>query len=92
MTEASCETTFGKPLILQGVKAQGQIEGRLLEMTLEQRYRNPLGINVEVVYTFPLPYSARRLAQSTRKPSRRGTRASWSTSTRTAATHWNWAT
>lgn len=58
MTEASCETTFGKPLILQGVKAQGQIEGRMLEMTLEQRYRNPLGINVEVVYTFPLPYQA----------------------------------
>lgn len=58
MTEASCETAFGKPLILQGVKAQGQIEGRMLEMTLEQRYRNPLGINVEVVYTFPLPYQA----------------------------------
>jgi len=58
MTEASCETTFGKPLILQGVKAQGQIGGRMLEMTLEQRYRNPLGINVEVVYTFPLPYQA----------------------------------
>lgn len=58
MTEASCETTFGKPLILQGVKAQGKIEGRMVEMTLEQRYRNPLGINVEVVYTFPLPYQA----------------------------------
>lgn len=58
MKHASCTTDFGKPLILQGVKALGSVEGRVLEMTLEQRYRNPLTVDVEVIYTFPLPHQA----------------------------------
>ncbi|MCS6810545.1 MAG: VIT and VWA domain-containing protein [Tepidimonas sp.] len=52
-----CLSTNG-PLPLQGVQARGRVVGRMLEMQLEQRYRNPEDVNVEVVYTFPLPWHA----------------------------------
>lgn len=54
---AQCLSTNG-PLPLQGVQARGRVLGRLLEMQLEQRYHNPEDVNVEVVYTFPLPWHA----------------------------------
>lgn len=58
MPATSFKTTDGSKLVLQGVKAQGRVVGRMLDMTLEQRFRNPESFNVEVVYTFPLPWHA----------------------------------
>lgn len=55
---AQCRTTEGTPLPLQGVQAHGRVVGRMLEMTVEQRFRNAERVNVEVVYTFPLPWQA----------------------------------
>ena len=58
MPATSFKTTDGSKLVLKGVKAQGRVVGRMLDMTLEQRFRNPESFNVEVVYTFPLPWHA----------------------------------
>ncbi|MFC7409491.1 VIT domain-containing protein [Hydrogenophaga atypica] len=58
MPATSFKTKDGSTLLLQGVKAQGRVVGRMLDMTLEQRFRNPESFNVEVVYTFPLPWHA----------------------------------
>ncbi len=58
MKAASFRTDEGENLILEGVKARGRVTGRMLDMTLEQRFRNPGDENVEVVYTFPLPWRA----------------------------------
>ena len=48
-----CES--GREPMLLGVKASGAVKGRLLLMTLEQRYRNASSNNAEITYTFPLP-------------------------------------
>ena len=48
----------GGELMLLGVRANGAVKGRLLVMTLEQRFRNPSDINTEITYTFPLPWGA----------------------------------
>lgn len=48
----------GEDLVLEGVKANGRVAGRVLDMHLEQRFSNPESFNVEVVYTFPLPWQA----------------------------------
>ena len=45
-------------LMLLGVKANGAIKGRLLAMSLQQRYRNSSDNNTEITYTFPLPFGA----------------------------------
>lgn len=58
MRAASFCTDEGEDLILEGVRARGRVTGRMLDMTLEQRFRNPGDTNVEVVYTFPLPWRA----------------------------------
>lgn len=58
MRNATCITTDDEPLLLEGVQAQGRVVGRMLDMTLTQRFRNPQADNVEVVYTFPLPWHA----------------------------------
>lgn len=58
MRTAICETSRGEPLVLDSVNAKGTVVGRMLEMTLEQRFRNSERTNVEVVYTFPLPWHA----------------------------------
>lgn len=58
MRNATFETIDGEPLLLEGVQAQGRVVGRMLDMTLTQRFRNPETHNVEVVYTFPLPWHA----------------------------------
>lgn len=51
-------TANGDSMLLEGVKASGDLRGVLLEMTVEQRFRNPGASNVEVVYGFPLPWGA----------------------------------
>lgn len=55
---ARLETKYGDPVMLEGVKATGELRGLMLEMSVEQRFRNPTDKNVEVVYTFPLPWGA----------------------------------
>jgi len=51
-----CKSGSGREPMLLGVKASGAVKGRLLLMTLEQRYRNTSSSNAEITYTFPLPY------------------------------------
>lgn len=48
----------GEPLVLEGVTASGALRGMLLDMRIEQRFRNPGTTGLEVVYTFPLPWRA----------------------------------
>lgn len=55
---ARMTTATGDAVMLEGVKASGDLRGVLLEMTLEQRFRNPGALDVEVVYSFPLPWGA----------------------------------
>lgn len=45
------------PMLL-GVNANGTVNGRLLVMTLEQKYRNVSDKNTEITYSFPLPFAA----------------------------------
>ncbi len=58
MRDAQCVTRDGEDLVLESVKAKGRVAGRMLDMTIEQRFRNSDAENVEVVYTFPLPWHA----------------------------------
>ena len=51
-------TRSGTPVMLQGVTASGDLKGLLFEATIEQRFCNPTDKNMEVVYTFPLPWGA----------------------------------
>lgn len=44
--------------MLEGIRVVGEMHGLMLEMSVEQRFRNSLGKNVELVYTFPLPWGA----------------------------------
>lgn len=48
----------GQELMLLGVTANGAIKGRLLAMSLQQRFRNASESNTEITYTFPLPFGA----------------------------------
>ncbi|NDC04088.1 MAG: VWA domain-containing protein [Betaproteobacteria bacterium] len=45
-------------LLLEGARLSGQIEAGLLKACLTQCYINPGETDLEVVYTFPLPYFA----------------------------------
>src|ERR1700741_3456652 len=58
LEHARMTTTGGDAVMLEGGKAEGDLRGVLLEMTVEQRFRNPGATNVEVVYSFPLPWGA----------------------------------
>src|SRR5665811_1610739 len=55
---ARLETKTGNPVMLEGVKASGDLRGLMFEASVEQRFRNPTDKNIEVVYTFPLPWGA----------------------------------
>ena len=55
---ASLVTRSGEPVMLLGVKASGDLRGLMFEATVEQRFCNQTEKNVEVVYTFPLPWGA----------------------------------
>jgi Ca-activated chloride channel family protein len=48
----------GELLALERVTASGDLSGMLLDMRIEQRFRNPGATSLEVVYTFPLPWRA----------------------------------
>lgn len=55
---ARLETSDGEPVMLKGVKATGDLKGLMFEARVEQRFRNPTDKNIEVLYTFPLPWGA----------------------------------
>lgn len=55
---ASLVARDGSVVMFEGMRAEGDIKGLLLDMTVEQRFRNPTDRNIEVVYTFPLPWGA----------------------------------
>ena len=55
---AQLVTRDGAPVMLQGVTATGDLNGLLFEARVEQRFCNPTDKNMEVVYTFPLPWGA----------------------------------
>jgi Ca-activated chloride channel family protein len=55
---ARLETQDGQPVVLLGVKLTGELRGLIFEARVEQRFCNPTDNNVEVVYTFPLPWGA----------------------------------
>ncbi|MCA1856944.1 VIT and VWA domain-containing protein [Massilia oculi] len=44
--------------VLQSVQARGTAHGLLLEVSIEQAYVNPGSVNIEAVYSFPLPPGA----------------------------------
>ncbi len=52
---AVLESAHGETIILEEVRAEVTVNDPLAEVTVEQRDRNPDDINVEAVYTFPLP-------------------------------------
>lgn len=56
--DARLQSVSGKALVLESVHATGRAKGMLLNMTVEQRFRNPGDDSLEVVYTFPLPWQA----------------------------------
>jgi len=56
--EAALQSTRGDAVALVGVNATGKVTGLLFELTVEQRYRNSTGANIEAVCTFPLPHDA----------------------------------
>ncbi len=55
---ARLETQDGQPVVLLGVKLTGELRGLLFNARVEQRFCNATDNNVEVVYTFPLPWGA----------------------------------
>ena len=58
LRQAKLSCSGNQNLMLLGVKANGAIKGRLLAMSLQQRFRNPTDRNSEITYTFPLPWGA----------------------------------
>lgn len=58
MNPARLSTRDGTDVMLEGIRATGDLRGVLLEMSVEQRFRNPTDQNIEVVYSFPLPWGA----------------------------------
>lgn len=55
---ARLETRQGMAMALQGVEVRGELRGLMFEASVEQRFANPSEQNVEVIYTFPLPWRA----------------------------------
>ena len=55
---ARLETRQGMAMALQGVEVRGELRGLMFEASIEQRFANHSDQNVEVIYTFPLPWRA----------------------------------
>ena len=58
MTAAVLEPTGDAKVVLQSVNVEAVMENLLCEVTVCQVYRNLEKINIEAVYTFPLPLDA----------------------------------
>ena len=55
---ACLETRDGQEVSLMGVRLSGDLRGLMFEASIEQRFCNPGDKNVELVYSFPLPWGA----------------------------------
>lgn len=55
---ASLVARDGSAVMFEGMRAEGDLNGLLLDMKVEQYFRNPTNKNIEVIYTFPLPWGA----------------------------------
>jgi Ca-activated chloride channel family protein len=55
---ATLVSDSGAPVVLRSVQGRGRLSGLLLTMTLQQTFRNDEAKNIEVTYTFPLPWGA----------------------------------
>ena len=55
---AQLHSRSGDPVLFQGIRMAGRLQGALFEAKVEQHFRNPTDQHLEVVYTFPLPYGA----------------------------------
>lgn len=58
LEHACLQTEDGVAVMLGGVSISGDLRGLVFEACVEQRFSNPTDRNVEVVYTFPLPWGA----------------------------------
>ncbi len=58
MTAPVLEPVGEAKVVLQSVNVEAKIENLLCEVTIKQVYSNQEKINIEAVYTFPLPLSA----------------------------------
>ena len=56
--ETSFKSASGESVALKSVHISGNLEGLMLSMKVQQRYRNNTGKNLETVYTFPLAWGA----------------------------------
>lgn len=55
---ARLETQDGRPVNLLAVKLSCDLRGLLFEASVEQHFCNPGDKNIEVIYSFPLPWGA----------------------------------
>ena len=59
MTEvSSLRSSSGDTIALKSVHLDGRLDGLMLRMKVQQRYRNETGKNMETVYTFPLAWGS----------------------------------
>ena len=57
-SEARLTVDKGQAFTFLGCKLSGDLRGQMFEACVEQRFHNPGEKNLEVVYTFPLPWGA----------------------------------
>lgn len=70
MTAPVLESVEGGRIALQSVKVDAKIENLLCQVTVKQSYRNLEKVNIEAVYTFPLPLDAVLLDMTIKTKSR----------------------
>ncbi|MBF0231992.1 MAG: VWA domain-containing protein [Desulfamplus sp.] len=71
ITAPVLKSVEGGKIALQSVKVDAEIENLLCQVTVKQSYRNLEKINIEAVYTFPLPLDAVLLDMSINTRSRK---------------------
>jgi Ca-activated chloride channel family protein len=59
---AILKDTRGREVALKGVNVHARLHGLMVDVEVEQIYRNPQKTNIEAIYTFPLPLGAVLLA------------------------------
>jgi Ca-activated chloride channel homolog len=55
---AALTTVEGEQVVLKGMNVEAKIHDLLADVTVTQTYRNEESVNIEAVYTFPLPMDA----------------------------------
>lgn len=70
MTAPVLEPVGEGMVALQSVNVEAEIENLLCQVTVKQCYRNQEKINIEAVYTFPLPLGAVLLDMTIKTPSK----------------------